>query len=58
VLGYASPAITLSTYAHEFARAEHAGAAIGDQLHPWKCDSPDRISMRVRGRPAPVEEPT
>ena len=24
VLGHANPAITLSTYAHEFARAEHA----------------------------------
>jgi hypothetical protein len=24
VLGHANPSITLSTYAHEFARAEHA----------------------------------
>ena len=27
VLGHASPAITLNTYAHEFARAEHADRA-------------------------------
>jgi len=40
VLGHASPAITLSTYAHEFARAEHADrtrdrmeAAFGELLH-------------------------
>jgi hypothetical protein len=26
VLGHANPAITLSTYAHEFAREEHADA--------------------------------